>query len=180
MTLDEVIAAAREAADAVLEVYATEFEARTKEDGSPVTEADERAQEIILRHLGNELPVIAEEDATAGSETPAGPFWLVDPLDGTKEFLGRNGEFTINIARIEEGVPVLGVVLAPALGRLFAAAPASARLSTTRADDGRSRCGTFPRRERRSSRAAPTATPKPSTGSPQTGAWPRRCRLVRR
>ena len=123
MTLDDVIAAARGAADAVLEIYATDFEARTKEDGSPVTEADERAQEIILGHLGSEEPIIAEEDATAGSETPAGPFWLVDPLDGTKEFLSRNGEFTINVARIEDGVPVLGVVLAPALGRLFAAAP---------------------------------------------------------
>jgi 3'(2'), 5'-bisphosphate nucleotidase len=122
-TLDEVITAAREASDAVLEIYATDFEARTKEDGSPVTEADERAQEIILGHLGNELPIIAEEDATAGSERPAGPFWLVDPLDGTKEFLSRNGEFTINIARIDDGIPVLGVVLAPAIGRLFAAAP---------------------------------------------------------
>lgn len=122
-TLDEAITAARKAADAVLEVYATEFEARTKEDGSPVTEADERAQEIIVNHLGTELPIIAEEGATADSEAPPGPFWLVDPLDGTKEFLSRNGEFTINIARIEEGAPVLGVVLAPALGSLFAAAP---------------------------------------------------------
>lgn len=122
-TLDEVITAAREAAEAVLDVYATDFEARTKEDGSPVTEADERAQEIILGHLGSDLPIIAEEDASAGSEPPTGSFWLVDPLDGTKEFLSRNGEFTINIARIEEGVPVLGVVLAPALGRLFAAEP---------------------------------------------------------
>jgi 3'(2'), 5'-bisphosphate nucleotidase len=123
MTLDEVIGAAREASEAVLEVYSTDFEARTKEDGSPVTEADERAQEIIVERLGSELPVIAEEDASAGSEPPAGSFWLVDPLDGTKEFLSRNGEFTINIARIDDGVPVLGVVLAPALGRLFAAAP---------------------------------------------------------
>ena len=123
MTLEDVIEAARAAGEAVLEVYETDFEARTKADGSPVTEADERAQEIIVARLGSELPIIAEEDASAGSDAPAGPFWLVDPLDGTKEFLGRNGEFTINIARIEDGVPVLGVVLAPALGRLFAAAP---------------------------------------------------------
>ena len=122
-TLDEVIDIAREAAEAVLQVYATDFEARTKEDGSPVTEADERAQELIVSQLSSELPIIAEEDASAGSDAPAGSFWLVDPLDGTKEFLSRNGEFTINIARIEEGVPVLGVVLAPAKGRLFAAAP---------------------------------------------------------
>jgi 3'(2'), 5'-bisphosphate nucleotidase len=123
ISLDEAIAAAREAADAVLKIYATDFEARTKEDGSPVTEADERAQEIIVERLGSELPIIAEEDATTDGAAPAGPFWLVDPLDGTKEFLSRNGEFTINIARIEDGVPVLGVVLAPAIGRLFAAAP---------------------------------------------------------
>src|SRR2546421_116341 len=71
----------------------------------------------------DDLIGIAEEDASAGGDAPAGSFWLVDPLDGTKEFLSRNGEFTINIARIEDGVPVLGVVLAPALGRLFAAAP---------------------------------------------------------
>lgn len=123
MNLDEVIAAAREAGEAVLEVYATDFEARTKADGSPVTEADERAQEIIIRHLGTDLPIIAEEDASAGSDAPEGSFWLVDPLDGTKEFLSRNGEFTINIARIDDRVPVLGVVLVPAKGRLFAAAP---------------------------------------------------------
>jgi 3'(2'), 5'-bisphosphate nucleotidase len=122
-SLEEVIEAAREAAEAVLEVYGTDFEARTKEDGSPVTEADERAQEIIIARLGSELPIIAEEDASAGSESPSGAFWLVDPLDGTKEFLSRNGEFTINVARIEDGVPVLGVVLAPAKGRLYAAAP---------------------------------------------------------
>jgi 3'(2'), 5'-bisphosphate nucleotidase len=123
VSLEDIIKAARAAGEAVLEVYETEFEARTKEDGSPVTEADERSQEIILERLASELPIIAEEDASAGSGAPDGPFWLVDPLDGTKEFLGRNGEFTINIARVEDGVPVLGVVLAPALGRLFAAAP---------------------------------------------------------
>lgn len=123
MSVDEVIAAARNAGAAVLEVYGTDFDARTKADGSPVTEADERAQEIIVAHLGDELPIVAEEDVAATDSVPAGSFWLVDPLDGTKEFLGRSDEFTINIALIEDGAPVLGVVLAPALDRLFAAAP---------------------------------------------------------
>jgi 3'(2'), 5'-bisphosphate nucleotidase len=109
--LDEVIAAAREAGGVVLDVYGGDFEART--------EADERSQEVILARLGSELPVVAEESAV--HELPEGPFWLVDPLDGTKEFLSRNGEFTVNIALIEDGAPTLGVVLAPALGRLFAA-----------------------------------------------------------
>jgi 3'(2'), 5'-bisphosphate nucleotidase len=90
-----------------------------------VTEADERAQEVIcsgLAGLSPQLPVVAEEGpAEERGEAPDGRFWLVDPLDGTKEFLNRSDEFTVNIALIEDGAPILGVVLAPALGRLFAA-----------------------------------------------------------
>jgi 3'(2'), 5'-bisphosphate nucleotidase len=122
-SLEDVVVAARAAGEAVLEVYGTDFEARTKEDGSPVTEADDRSQEIIVGHLGDELPIVAEEGAATDGAAQGASFWLVDPLDGTKEFLSRNGEFTVNIALIEDGVPVLGVVLAPALGRLFAAGP---------------------------------------------------------
>ncbi len=123
MTLESVVAVARAAGEAVLEVYEGEAGARVKPDGSPVTEADERAQEIILAQLQTDLPVIAEEGA--GDVVPGGDFWLVDPLDGTKEFLSHNGEFTINIALIEDRRPTLGVVLAPALGRLYAAGPDS-------------------------------------------------------
>src|SRR5947209_8856286 len=123
--LDEVIQLARAAGDEVLAVYAQDAEVRTKDDGSPVTEADERAERVIcagLASLAPELPVMAEEGCDPErDEPPRGPFWLVDPLDGTKEFLSRSHEFTVNIALIEEGAPVLGVVLAPALGRLFAA-----------------------------------------------------------
>ncbi len=121
--LYEAIAAARAAGEAILEVYARDCEARSKPDGSPVTEADERAQEIILERLGSGLPVIAEEGSAALGRPPAGAFWLVDPLDGTKEFIGRSNEFTVNIALVEDRLPTLGVVLAPAMGRLFAAAP---------------------------------------------------------
>jgi 3'(2'), 5'-bisphosphate nucleotidase len=123
--LEDIIQLARAAGDEVLAVYAEGGEGRTKADGSPVTEADERAEKVIcagLARLSPELPVMAEEGCDPErDEPPEGSFWLVDPLDGTKEFLSRSDEFTVNIALIEEAAPVLGVVLAPALGRLFAA-----------------------------------------------------------
>ncbi len=114
---------AKAAAAVILEIYATDFAVRGKTDASPVTEADERAEAVIveaLRALAPEVPIVAEE-AVAGGVTPqvGDWFWLVDPLDGTKEFISRNGEFTVNIALIYRGVPVLGVVQAPALGRLY-------------------------------------------------------------
>ena len=124
--LDSVIRIARQAGALVMAVYATDFAVRGKNDSSPVTDADERAEALIvpaLEALLPGVPVVAEE-AVAGGRAPqlAARFWLVDPLDGTKEFVNRNGEFTVNIALIERGVPVLGVVLAPALGRLVAGA----------------------------------------------------------
>lgn len=108
----------------ILAVYSGPFEVRGKADASPVTEADERAERLItegLRALAPEIPIVAEEAVAAGQVPAIGPrFWLVDPLDGTKEFVSRNGEFTVNVALIDQGAPVLGVVHAPALGRLFA------------------------------------------------------------
>src|SRR5690349_980372 len=99
--LEKVIATTRAAGAAILEIYATDFAVRGKEDASPVTEADEKAEAIILAELAKfapEIPVISEEAAAAG-RIPAVKerFWLVDPLDGTKEFISRNGEFTVNI-----------------------------------------------------------------------------------
>jgi 3'(2'), 5'-bisphosphate nucleotidase len=124
--LEQVLPITRAAGQAVLEVYATNFEVRDKSDTSPVTEADERAEAIILAALAKltpSIPVVSEEAAAAGRiPAVAERFWLVDPLDGTKEFINRNGEFTVNIALIENGRPTLGVVLAPALSRLFAGA----------------------------------------------------------
>ncbi|HEV3128933.1 MAG TPA: 3'(2'),5'-bisphosphate nucleotidase CysQ [Solirubrobacteraceae bacterium] len=128
--LEGVIRAAEAAGQEVLEVYGRAHEVETKQDGSPVTEADHRAQAVICRHLAELDPgvlVVAEEDAERASASDASDrFWLVDPLDGTKEFVGRSHEFTINIALIESGHPVLGVVFAPALGRLFGAEPGTA------------------------------------------------------
>ncbi|WGK60913.1 3'(2'),5'-bisphosphate nucleotidase CysQ [Halopseudomonas sp. SMJS2] len=124
--LEQVIDITRVAGEQVLQIYHSDFEVRGKDDASPVTEADERAEALILRALAQCAPVdpvISEEAAAAGHVPEVGQrFWLVDPLDGTREFISRNGEFTVNIALIEAGEPVLGVVLAPALGRLFAGA----------------------------------------------------------
>ncbi len=112
-------------------VYGSDFEVGGKDDGSPVTVADQQAEALIVDELGRvdpATPIVAEERVAAGQvpDVSGGRFWLVDPLDGTKEFIGRNGEFTVNIALIEGGEPVLGVVLAPAIGgsggRLFVGA----------------------------------------------------------
>ena len=123
--LEPLAALARAAGTAILEVYAGgEIAVRGKADASPVTAADDLAEAIILAGLARldpTTPVVSEEAASAGHVPEVGErFWLVDPLDGTKEFIARNGEFTVNIALIEHGQPVLGVVLAPALQTLYA------------------------------------------------------------
>ena len=117
---------ASEAGEAILEVYARNFSVEVKADSSPVTEADHKAQGVImagLKALSASLPILSEEDIAAftGADEQ-GRYWLVDPLDGTKEFIKRNNEFTVNIALIERGRPVLGVVAAPALGLMYGAA----------------------------------------------------------
>ena len=111
------------AGPAVMEEYRGGAEARAKRDGSPVTAADERAEAIIrerLRRLARPIPIVAEEATAAGQAIEIGQrFVLVDPLDGTREFVARNGEFTINVALVEGGVPIAGAVYAPALERLW-------------------------------------------------------------
>jgi 3'(2'), 5'-bisphosphate nucleotidase len=118
-----------DAAAEIMRIYAGDLGERTKADKSPVTDADHAAEIVIvagLRALTPGLPVVAEEEMAAGhvpridtSQSGGGPFWLVDPLDGTKEFIKRNGEFTVNIALIENGRPTLGIVLAPATDTLW-------------------------------------------------------------
>lgn len=124
--LEQLLPVVRQAGAVIMEIYATDFEVRGKEDASPVTEADEKAEALILPALAEltpEIPVIAEESVAAGRVPAiAERFWLVDPLDGTREFIRRNGEFTVNVGLVEHGQPVLGVVFAPALNRLFAGA----------------------------------------------------------
>ena len=122
--LEGMVRTVRDAGELILEIYKTDFSVRGKGDQSPVTEADERAEALIipaLQALAPGVPIVAEEAVAGGAVPEVGDlFWLVDPLDGTKEFISRNGEFTVNIALVHQGQPVMGVVLAPALGRLFA------------------------------------------------------------
>lgn len=127
VVVSKVAALAVRAGERVMEIYGRSGgSVGAKADGSPLTKADLLSHETIvagLRALG-EGPILSEESAGVPYEERRGwgRFWLVDPLDGTKEFLARNGEFTVNIALIEEGAPVLGVVVAPALGTAYWAA----------------------------------------------------------
>jgi 3'(2'), 5'-bisphosphate nucleotidase len=126
--LQPLMNTALRAGGAIMAIYGTDFSVRDKADASPVTEADEAAEKIILADLARlapDIPVVAEE-AVAGGHVPAisgAPgaerFFLVDPLDGTREFVSRRDEFTVNIALIEAGTPVLGVVYAPARHELY-------------------------------------------------------------
>jgi 3'(2'), 5'-bisphosphate nucleotidase len=120
----EVTALAREAGRAILEVYASSFSVQVKEDRSPLTEADLRSEKLILaglKRIAPEIPVLSEESAQAPYATRRtwGRMWVVDPLDGTKEFVQRNGEFTVNIALVDNQRPVLGIVHAPVLERSY-------------------------------------------------------------
>jgi len=120
--LDDLAEAAREAGEAILEIVRRGFDVEHKNDSSPVTEADRAAELIILAALARAapgVPVIAEEEVAAG-RIPAheDTYFLVDPLDGTKEFVRGGDDYTVNIGLIEQGVPRLGVVYAPATGRL--------------------------------------------------------------
>lgn len=133
--LKSVEAIAREAGAAILEVYERDFLVIEKEDKSPLTEADAAAQQIIMEGLSRfslQLPVLSEEavEDFTGPDLE-GRYWLVDPLDGTKEFVKRNGEFTVNIALIQEGRPVLGVVYSPVLDVMYSAANGLGAFKTT-------------------------------------------------
>lgn len=124
--LEGLVRIAQAAGVVVMRHYEEGASARIKADRSPVTDADEEAEKLILAELAQEfpgVPVVAEEEAAAGRIADVGAhFFLVDPVDGTKEFIRRGGEFTVNIGEIQNGVPVSGVVFAPAIGRLFVGA----------------------------------------------------------
>ena len=122
--MPRLVTLAHRAGEAIMEIYATDFGTEIKSDDSPVTAADVAAEAVIeagLRELAPDIPLVAEEAASAGHmpDISGGRFWLVDPLDGTREFISRNGEFTVNIGLIIDGAPVLGVVHAPALNLTF-------------------------------------------------------------
>jgi 3'(2'), 5'-bisphosphate nucleotidase len=124
INIQDIVAIAKEAGNAIMQIYKQDFEVGYKQDNSPLTLADKKANDIIkngLNQLPVNLPILSEE----GDDTPYKDrkhweyFWLVDPLDGTKEFVKKNGEFTVNIALIHKNTPVLGVVYAPALGACY-------------------------------------------------------------
>ena len=120
--LEDLVEAAREAGEAIREVVRRGFEVESKRDSSPVTEADRAAELIILAALARAapgVPVVAEEEVAAGRiPTHGDVYFLVDPLDGTKEFVRGGDDYTVNIGLIEDGTPTLGVVFAPATGKL--------------------------------------------------------------
>jgi len=124
--LEPLVDVSHQAGRAILAIYATDFDVRHKADRSPVTDADLQAEAIIvdaLSRLTPQVPIVSEEAASESATPSVGQrFWLVDPLDGTREFVRRNGEFTVNIALVQDGRPVLGVIYAPALERLYTGA----------------------------------------------------------
>ncbi len=131
--------AAIAAGRAILDVYQAGANVKLKKDASPVTEADERAEETILAALAANLPdipVVAEESVAAGKvpDIRRKPFILVDPLDGTKEFINRREDFTVNIAYVEKGIPVAGIVYAPAKGVAYVGSAAGAEKLLITAD----------------------------------------------
>jgi len=126
--VQDVVVLARKAGEAIMGIYQKDFEVEFKGDQSPLTEADKSAHNIIehgLKELdeknGTVIPLMSEEGKNISYEDRKdwGYFWMVDPVDGTKEFIKKNGEFTVNIALIHHGEPVLGVVYAPAIEEMY-------------------------------------------------------------
>ena len=162
------------AGPAVMEEYRRGCAIETKADGSPVTAADRRAEAIIaaeLRRSAPDIPIVAEEAAAAGaSPTAASRFFLVDPLDGTREFIARNGEFTINVALIERNAPIAGAVYAPAIDKLWFGGT-SAYACQAKPGGGLGPRGAWRRLHVRSAPAAMVALASRSHGDPKTEAF---------
>jgi len=124
--LDKITAIAQEAGDAIMQIYNSDFAVEYKDDKSPLTEADTKANKIIcdaLVELYPDIPLMSEENKTVAYDERKEweYYWCIDPIDGTKEFIKKNGEFTVNIALIHKNTPVLGVVYAPAIGEMYTA-----------------------------------------------------------
>jgi 3'(2'), 5'-bisphosphate nucleotidase len=122
--IQEIVSIAKQAGDAIMEIYAQDFIIEYKEDQSPLTEADQKANDVILAGLERlrvNFPILSEEGKNIPYEERKywEYFWMVDPLDGTKEFIKKNNEFTVNIALIHNQEPVLGVVYAPAIDEMY-------------------------------------------------------------
>ena len=136
----------------IMKIYESKFDVETKADASPVTRADRLAETIILqgirRDVSERFPIVAEEEAAGGNlpDVSHGPFWLVDPLDGTKQFIKHDPEFTVNIALIDGGRPVLGAVFAPAHRQLYFGSALGAYVETDGGEARRIACKPVPRK----------------------------------
>jgi len=124
--LEKIIEIAKDAGDAIMEIYQRDFSVEYKDDKSPLTKADLKSNEIICNRLIKlypNIPILSEENKMVSYEERKNwdYFWLIDPIDGTKEFIKKNGEFTVNIALIRENKPILGVVYAPVLEDMYSA-----------------------------------------------------------
>lgn len=121
--LNIALKASLEAGHAIMEIYnSNEFDVQAKQDNSPLTKADMASHHVIVKHLeATKTPILSEEGKNLPYEDRKSwqQLWIVDPIDGTKEFIKKNGEFTVNIALIDNGLPILGVVLAPALNTVY-------------------------------------------------------------
>ena len=120
---DDLKRTVSDASKAIMDVYERNtFDTEIKSDGSPVTEADENANKIIIQSLSlisPDISIVSEETFDKSAEIPHEPYWLVDPLDGTKEFINKSKDFTVNIALIEEGKPLYGIICAPITGQIW-------------------------------------------------------------
>src|SRR5689334_19946430 len=171
-----MIAAAIEAGRAAYAIYRGDFEVHTKSDESPVTAADHAAEQVILAHLAKGaagIPVVAEEQVAAGNiPASAATYFLVDPVDGTKEFIQKRGDFTVNIALVKDGVPQLGVVYAPAKSRLFAGdAVKGEAFRTEQSPEDTKQAARTPIRTRAPAAAGLTIVASRSHRSPETDDW---------
>ena len=140
---------AKRAGIEIMKVYKTDFTVDTKNDNSPVTEADQLAEALILRSIREGLtdryPIVSEEAASNGiiPKVTDTAFWLIDPLDGTKEFINRNGEFTVNIALIENSKPILGIVHVPVTGATYTGSSAGSFMELEGASQKKIQCNIF-------------------------------------
>src|SRR6266404_2909185 len=174
--LEAIIAAAIEAGKVVHDIYRGQIDVSHKGDASPVTNADHAAEAIILKRLAEvvpHIPIIAEEEVAAGRVPAIGhEFFLVDPLDGTKEFIQRRGEFTVNIALIRAGAPVLGVVYAPVNASLYCGnVEATSAFRSTQRTDSDEPSARQPIRVRPVPASGLTAVVSRSHATPETDAY---------
>jgi len=174
--LEAMVAAALQAGRAIDEIYRRGFDVAHKPDASPVTDADHAAEAIILEHLqraARGVPIVAEEEVAAGRTPTVGmEFFLVDPLDGTREFVQRRGDFTVNVALVRSGLPVLGVVYAPANSQLFAGnVTAGSAFRSEQAPTAGTRASRVPIRVRPAPQAGLTVVASRSHTTPETDTY---------